>query len=342
MYPTRNPFLNVNVPASKGPRSRSISLSSSRSFQSPAPMTPQGLLASPQNEASRPILGRKDADDQFPMDTVHRIYTDIEKLFIDETDSPPSTPSYSPIFDSGSASKYFPTNQSSQACNGVSLTSSLNPSESYNNSAEQYFHSCYNEIVALDALLSESSDSKILGANSSQTIQGGKSNLQSPLFSQPQPMVSKRTFDGLTTIDAASLNSLHIFIHRIYLLHDKLKAFIQVNSYNGFSRMMDGDQNINEILEQWYLLGMNLKDRLIAVNSFPELSLTLAAFQPKQVSKLWRFTRLLRIFVWKRKNPSSNTAISSNGFALNQAAYEHKYSGHYGNYHNNNNYYFGK
>lgn len=67
-------------------------------------MTPQGLLASPQNEASRPILGRKDTDDQFPMDTgkillvfvcvsliiplfaVHRIYTDIEKLFIDETD----------------------------------------------------------------------------------------------------------------------------------------------------------------------------------------------------------------------------------------------------------------
>lgn len=161
-------------------------------------------------------------------------------------------------------------------------------------------------------------DNNAAGSSSQPSYnKSATSNL--PFLSQHQLSISRGSVDGYKSVDAATLNGLHNFIYRIFSLYDKLQLFIQLNAQTGRFRQEDAAQekHINEIFEQWYSLGMSLKDRLVAVNSFPELSLTLAAFQPKQIAKLWRLSRLLRTFVWARKGQltSAATASSNDGLA---------------------------
>lgn len=216
----------------------------------------------------------------------------------------------------------MPTNLSileSSNINNAPLSGTSKSSEkSY--TTEQYIQLCSNELTKLDDMLSESKSVKTTDESSFQAYKlcygiSGTSNV--PFLTQHKLIISKSSVDGFKTVDAVTLNGLHNFISRIFSLYDKLQAFIQKNSPSGLLGADDAEQkkHLNEIFEQWYTLGMNLKDRLVAVNSFPELSLTLAAFQPKQIAKLCRLTRLLRTFVWTRKNLATGTLSSNDAFA---------------------------
>lgn len=203
---------------------------------------------------------------------------------------------------------------------------------------EQYIQLCSNELTNLDAMLSEyalKGDNNISGT-STQThalVYSRSATSNVPFLTQHQLIISKGSVDGYKTVDAATLSGLHNFISRIFSLYDKLQSFIQKNASSQAELSLRAEaeiaqkHHINEIFEQWYSLGVSLKDRLVAVNSFPELSLTLAAFQPKHIAKLWRLSRLLRTFVWTRKNlVTSGTSATSNSSGDYASDYEQQKS----------------